>query len=262
MTRALILAAGKGERLRPLTDDKPKCLVPLLGMSLLERQAATLRGCGIDTIHVATGYRGDQIEALGFETSHNARYAETNMVESLFSARAFMSGSTEDLIIGYGDIVYAPRNLSALLASNADIALMVDRNWRAYWDARMDNPLDDAETMLIDPSGHVTELGKKPENYDQIQAQYTGLIKVRGDRVAAVIEFYDALDRDKTYDDRDFYNMYMTSFLQLLIDANWPVEAVRVDNGWLEVDTVEDLKLYESMAAAGELVRFYDARPA
>ena len=55
MTRALILAAGKGNRLRPLTDDKPKCLVPLFGKSLLERQINTLEDVGIVNIHIATG---------------------------------------------------------------------------------------------------------------------------------------------------------------------------------------------------------------
>ena len=56
MTRALILAAGQGTRLRPLTNDKPKCLVPLLGKSLLERQVDTLKKSGVTNIHIATGY--------------------------------------------------------------------------------------------------------------------------------------------------------------------------------------------------------------
>jgi len=50
--------------------------------------------------------------------------------------------------------------------------------------------------------------------------------------------------------------MYMTSFLQLLIDAGWPVLGVQVEAGWLEVDTVSDLELYERLARSGDLDTF------
>ena len=74
MNRALILAAGEGTRLRPLTNDKPKCMVPLLGVSLLQRQIDCLQNQGIHDIHIATGYRAEQIEAMGYPTSFNERY--------------------------------------------------------------------------------------------------------------------------------------------------------------------------------------------
>ncbi len=256
MMRALILAAGQGTRLRPLTNDKPKCLVPLLGKSLLARQVHTLQQAGISNIHIATGYRADQIEALGFSTSFNARFAETNMVETLFCAMDFLQ-QEGDLIIAYGDIVYQFENLTALLACDAEIALMIDAKWKALWSLRLDNPLDDAETLVMDNAGYVIELGKKPESYERIQGQYTGLIKVRADKMADLVKFYQQIDRGKIYDGKDFNNMYMTSFLQLLIDAGWQAKAVLVNNGWLEVDSVEDLTRYETMANEGLLDKFY-----
>ena len=82
----IVLAAGKGERLKPLTDERPKCLVPLLGMSLLERQARIIDELGLPDPIVVTGYRGEMISDLGFEVRHNDRFATTNMVESLFAA--------------------------------------------------------------------------------------------------------------------------------------------------------------------------------
>ena len=51
--------------------------------------------------------------------------------------------------------------------------------------------------------------------------------------------------------------MYMTSFLQLLIDNGWKVKAVLVSNGWLEIDTLEDLVKYESLAKDRKLEQFY-----
>jgi len=256
MTRALILAAGQGTRLRPLTNDKPKCLVPLQGKSLLERQVRTLKKCGVNDIHIVTGYRADQIEALGFATSKNTHFDSTNMVESLFSALPFIE-KEGDLIIAYGDIVYEESNLEAMLTCNDEIALMIDAKWRDLWSLRLENPLDDAETLVMDDHDYVIELGKKPDSYERIQGQYTGLIKIRNDKISEFVHFYNQLDSTAIYDDKDFNNMYMTSFLQLLIDAGWKAKAVLVNNGWLEVDSVEDLARYESMANEGMLDKFY-----
>lgn len=257
MTKALILAAGQGTRLRPLTNDRPKCLVPLAGKPLLVRQLETLKNQGVDTVHVATGYRADQVEALGLPTSYNKDFDKTNMVESLFSALDFIEGCNDDLIIAYGDIVYNDANLKALLASSEEINLMIDKNWKDLWSLRLDNPLDDAETLLLDKEDFITELGKKPESYAQIQGQYTGLIKIRKDKIKDFIDFYKELERDALYDGKDFYNMYMTSFLQLLIDQSWKVKATMVESGWLEVDSVEDLETYEKMEANNTLSEFY-----
>lgn len=256
MTRALILAAGQGTRLRPITDDVPKCLVPLQGVPLLGHQSATLRSEGIHRIAVATGYRGDQIEALGYTVYPNPNYASTNMVASLFCASEFFSPD-EDLLISYGDIVYQRDNLQTILSSDAQISLMIDSNWRDLWSVRLENPLEDAETLMLDEENRVKELGKKPKDYDQIQGQYTGLIKIRADIVLDLRNFYLALDPKATYDGQDFDNMYMTSFLQLLIDDGVDVRAAIVNSGWLEIDSCDDLKLYESMTTSGTLDRFW-----
>lgn len=259
MTKALILAAGEGTRLRPLTNNKPKCLVPLAGRTLLDRQVESLTSQGVEEIHIATGYYAEQLEALGFGTSHNENFHQTNMVESLFSAIEFIQGCEEDLIISYGDIVYNSANLNALLASHAEIALMVDKNWHELWSIRMDNPLEDAETLVLDSNGYILELGQKPESYEQIQGQYTGLIKIRKDKIRDLINDYSQLDRHANYDGKGFYNMYMTSFLQILINKGWEVQAVEVSSGWLEVDSTDDLNAYEALHKRNELAPFYKA---
>jgi L-glutamine-phosphate cytidylyltransferase len=256
MTRALILAAGQGTRLRPLTDDSPKCLVHFNGESLLERQARTLKAAGIQDIQVATGYKAENISKLGFETHYNPLFASTNMVESLFSARAYIE-EAGDLIISYGDIIYEQANLNVLLNADDEIALMIDANWKALWSLRFDDPLADAETLVKNDHGYITELGKKTQNYDDIQGQYTGLIKIRADKLNAFLAFYDGLDREATYDGRAFEQMYMTTLIQLLIAAKWQVKAVMVQGGWLEVDSVTDLECYESMNKQGSLDSFF-----
>ncbi|MGR5409563.1 phosphocholine cytidylyltransferase family protein [Vibrio sp. PNB22_8_1] len=259
MTKVLILAAGEGTRLRPLTNNKPKCLVPLVGRTLLDRQIDSLKIQGVKDIHIATGYCAEQLEVLGYDTSYNEHFQRTNMVESLFSAIEFIQACEEDLIISYGDIVYNPSNLEALLASEAEIALMVDKNWHELWSIRMDDPLNDAETLVLDKEGCVLELGQKPESYDQIQGQYTGLIKIRKDKIGDFVNDYLKLDRQALYDGKDFYNMYMTSFLQILINKGWKIKAVEVDSGWLEIDSTDDLNAYEALYKRNQLDPFYKA---
>jgi choline kinase len=250
--KALILAAGQGSRLQPLTNDRPKCLVDFLGRSLLARQADTFADCGISKVAVVGGYKFEQIRKSGFSCFENKRFSSTNMVESLFSAREYISGS-EDLIISYGDIVFESDNLRRLMTADADICLMVDVNWRNYWSKRLTDPLSDAETLKFKDDDYIKEVGKKPKSYGEIEAQYTGLIKVRGNVLNAFCAFYDKLERSRIYDGQPFENMYMTSFLQLLIDAGWPVRGVRVHGGWLEFDTVSDITLYERLAKTHEL---------
>ena len=255
MTRAIILAAGQGTRLRPLTNSIPKCLVPLQGKTLLERQVLVLKGEGVHDIHVVGGHCVEQIRKAGYNCSVNLKYETTNMVETLFTALPFIEAGG-NLIISYGDIVYQDDNLQKVLQCNDEICLMIDLNWRRYWELRFKNPLSDAETLIFDSKGYITELGKKPAGFDQIKGQYTGLIKVRSDKIKEFVNFYKSLDRRKIYDGKDFPNMYMTSFLQELIDSSWKVKGVFVENGWLEVDSVEDLEIYEQLSKVGKLDTF------
>lgn len=259
--RVIILAAGQGTRLRPLTDDRPKCLVELGGVSLLERQARVLAGEGFRDLCVVGGYRADQIESRGFRVVRNPRYEQTNMVASLFCvAEAFDGG--DDVLVAYGDIVYERRVLRAVAASPAAIALAVDLAWRRYWSVRFADPLSDAETMKLDAEGFVVELGKKPRSYDDIQGQYMGLFKIRADEAPRVREAWRQLDRTATYDGKSFDNMYMTSFLQHLIDTGHAVTAVPVRGGWLETDSLADLRTYHEMQSRGELAAFCDLEAA
>ena len=253
MTKALILAAGQGSRLRPLTNTRPKCLVELDGKSLLSHQIKTLNSVMIDDIHVVTGYLARKIEDLGFDTSHNEKYDKTNMVYSLFCAIDFLKSCNEDLIIAYGDIIYEKKNLDALLKSEHCISCMIDKNWLKLWSLRNENPLDDAETLVVDSFDRIIEIGKKPINYDKIHGQYTGLIKIKAEAIPKLIAFYKKLSKQVSYDGQDFNNMYMTSFLQEIINSGMEIYAVFVLGGWLEVDSVTDIEVYENLLKSNKL---------
>jgi choline kinase len=253
MTRAIVLAAGEGTRLRPFTLDRPKCLVPLAGRPLLDHQLTALHAAGVDDVTLVTGYRADQLVATGLPTVHNDRYDSTNMVASLMCARSRFDGA-DDVLIAYGDLVYEPRVIEALVACDRPLATTVDRRWRDLWELRMADPLADAETLQLDTDGNIVELGLPATSYDEIEGQYMGLTRVSARMAPELVAVFDALGEELGAQARDA--MYMTAFLQHLIDHVAPVAAVIVEGGWLEVDTVEDLETYERLRAAGQLDRF------
>ena len=131
--------------------------------------------------------------------------------------------------------------LSSLIASEAPISVIVDLEWRNYWEARMDNPLEDAESLKMNDDGTIKELGKKASSFDDVEAQYTGLIKFSKGIMQKIREFYHSLDRSQLYEGRSFDQMYMTTFLQLLSTEVSPLVAVPIKNGWIEVDEPSDL---------------------
>lgn len=256
----IILAAGMGKRLRPHTNDTPKCMVPLFGVPLLLTQISTLKSVGREKITLVGGYLVDQLPIEAVDCiAVNKDFGVTNMVHTLFCAEHSMTND-EDLVIGYGDIVYERSVIEALLACDGEISLTVDKGWRDLWSLRMEDPLTDAETLKMSADGLVTELGKKPDSYDEIQGQYMGLLKVRADKVDDFRAFYHKLDQNALYDGNDFRNMYMTSFIQAMIDSDWEIKAATVTHGWLEVDTSEELEDYELLAKDGDLDKYFSTK--
>lgn len=244
--KIIILAAGQGTRLRPYTNDRPKCMVELKGKPLLHRQLDVIYEFGITSgdIALATGYLEDALIAPAIKKYRNDNYASTNMVATLFSAEEFFQEG-EDLIISYGDIVYKPEVFTKLIETQGDLVIAADIDWFDLWRLRMENPLDDAETFKMTDGNKVIELGKKPDVREDAQAQYIGLIKVSASQVSKFVSHYKAMDQTIIYDGKDFNNMYMTSFIQHLIYSDWDVRAALINRGWLEVDSVEDLEVYE-----------------
>ncbi|RUO78719.1 nucleotidyl transferase [Pseudidiomarina taiwanensis] len=247
--RVIILAAGQGTRLRPYTNDKPKCMVELCGKSLVDYQLDAFKVAGVTDITLVAGYQEDKLVRKGVKKILNPDYAITNMVSTLMCAKKLFDGSS-DVLITYGDIVYEQRILDAILAAKADICLTIDKEWKRLWSLRMENPLDDAETLKLE-GDLIKELGKKANSYDEIQGQYMGLIKVSADKARELVKTWEGMDRNADYDGKDFNNMYLTSFLQHLINLGWPVKAVSVESGWLEIDTVEDLNFFNETLKEG-----------
>lgn len=257
--KAIILAAGEGKRLRPLTNDKPKCLVELFGKSLLQRQIDVFEKCGIHDISVVTGYNSDKIRIPSVRYFHNENYNNTNMVETLFCAKDAMTGS---VIVSYGDIVFQENVLQKLVQSNDDFSVVVDKNWYEYWKLRFPNPLDDAESLVIDEYGYITNIGQKVTSVDSIMGQYIGLMKFQGSGLEFLKKHYEDLKhaakngKNPLNPNLPFEKSYMTDLLNELIAMNCRLKAMPINNGWLELDTMNDFTLYEKMYSDNSL-KFY-----
>ena len=253
MMRAIILAAGRGSRMGPLSDDRPKCLVELDGQPLIARQIAALRRGGVDEIGVVRGYRAEMIDFPGLSYFANEQWAETNMVMSLAAAAPWLRSGP--VIVSYADIFYRGELVRGLADTPGELVISYDRAWRRLWTRRFADPLADAETFRIDAAGHLLEIGGKTARIEDIEGQYMGLLKFTPPAwraVEALLLTLDAPIRNR---------LDMTGLLRRLLAANEILVATfGTDGQWGEVDNPEDAALYQNMVREGELL-LEDALP-
>ena len=238
--KAIILAAGEGKRLMPYTSGIPKCMVEVEGRPLIQYQIDILRKSNINDIIIVKGHQGNKIKINGTKTFTNKRYYETNMVSSLFCAESELNG---EVIISYGDIVYSDSILKKLIKSKHNISVAIDLEWKRYWMERFENPLDDAESMVLDNKGRIVDIGKPAQNYTQINGQYIGLIKFSSQGIKSLKKIFYKSKEVNQIQNKNLNNAFMTDLLQSLIDEGINVWPVNIQGEWVEVDTVKDLGL-------------------
>jgi choline kinase len=255
----IIVAAGQGTRLRPLTDDRPKAMVSLHGRPLLEWNLSAAREAGARRIVVVGGYKREAITGSGFELRVNEDFATTNMLYTLLCAEdAFGDG----FALLYGDCVYEPDVVASLLRTPFDFSLLVDTDWEAYWRARCEDPLADAETLKLAPGDVVTEIGKKPRSLAEIEAQFCGLVGFQREGVAQLRALRDDAVLDMLSGcPRPWRTMYTTDALQALIERGFAPRAHRIHGGWLEIDNLDDYAVAERCSEpSGDVLRIDRSR--
>ncbi len=254
--KVIILAAGQGTRLRPMTDDRPKCMVEVNGKSMVERQLETMHSCGIQDkdIIIVAGYCSDVLaEKLKDTQIHliiNEAYETTNMVYSLMCAKDLME-SEDDVVVSYGDIIYNTAVFRKILEAQDDMSVIVDDGWHEYWSQRCENPLDDAETLMYDYDSFLMEIGQKTADINKVQSQYIGLMRFKNEGLKAMLSLCAEAEQRSIQGiplwrtDRNYKKMYMTDLLQGLIDEGYRLRAVHIQRGWFEIDDTDDLRLAE-----------------
>ena len=96
--KVILLVAGEGKRLHPYTLDRPKCMVEVDGISLIDRQLSILRSQGLDNIIMIGGYKSEMLKGKVEKLIHNPKYYNTNMVTTLFCAEDELEG---EIIVSY-----------------------------------------------------------------------------------------------------------------------------------------------------------------
>jgi choline kinase len=235
--KAIILAAGRGSRMKSLTYERPKCLVELRGKPLLERQLTALREAGIEDIGIVTGYKREALTSYDLVEFYNPRWDETNMVSSLVCAHEWLQ--EEACIVSYSDIFYESSGVALLMECNADIAITYDPNWLDLWKGRFEDPLSDAETFKLNKNGSLNEIGQEPKSINEIKGQYMGLLQFNPagwDELCRIRAMLDKTEQD---------GLHMTWLLQKIVKENrTPIIAIPYMKEWGEVDSEDDLFFY------------------
>ena len=253
--KLIILAAGQGKRLRPITNQKPKCLVDVNGISILQRILNTSNEAGINEVIIVGGYYYEKIKIFGKKLIFNQNFRDTNMVISLFCAEEYFG---EEFIVSYGDILYPTSVIKKLMDSRYNISVVVDNGWLNYWKQRFNEPLIDAEKLSI-KKNKIIKIGGKAEKISQIDSQYIGLLAFKGDGVKQLREMFKIATYECENKCLNFgyaeslKSMFMTDFLQGMIDRGIEINPVFINEKWAEIDNKKDLKIAELMLKKGIL---------
>ena len=262
--KVIILAAGIGSRLRPLTNDKPKCMIKLLGQTLIERQIKIFHSYGINDITIVTGYKSEVVDIPDVNYVNNVNYETTNMNESLFRAllktemcEECTSGCREcngtglspakPILVTYGDIAFEPRILSQMFGFSPSVIVLAARiNWKEYYQNRTMHPLSEAENVLIE-NRRILEIRKnisKSLENQQI-GEFLGIMLLPPDQRNILLEKYLELKQNHVgtfHSSSSLSNAYLTDMLQEMINHATTVKPVFTEGKWFEIDTPEDLK--------------------
>lgn len=249
--KAIILAAGKGKRLFPMTKEIPKSMIEFGEKSLLERIVNTFRNCKITDISIVVGHNANKINFPNTKIFLNEKYEQTNMLESLFCAEEKID---DVVMISYADIIFEKRILTKLIASKEDITIVVDTNWLKYWKLRIENPLDDAhETVIMNKEGNAISIGQEVKNVKDVDGHFIGLMKIQNNGIKMVKDFYHKSKSKATKDfnplnpNLTFENSRLVDLIQGLISSGIKVSVSTTENGWLEFDTLKDYEIHSDL---------------
>ncbi|HEY6608112.1 MAG TPA: NTP transferase domain-containing protein, partial [Candidatus Limnocylindria bacterium] len=239
--RAIIVAAGRGSRMRHLTRDRPKTTLLLGHRSLIDRQLDAFRALGIDDITIVTGYRAEMLQLPGVRTRHNGDWANNNILHSLMYAADELDG---EVIVSYSDIVYERSVVERLLEADGDLLAICDTAWKDIYVGRLDHPVGQAEKVVVQ-DGRIARIGKHL-TADEADGEFIGLLRVsrRGaELLRTTFAELAATHAGAPFQaSSQFENAYLTDMLQELIDRGHEVRPVMIEGGWREIDTIEDFR--------------------
>ena len=244
--KAIIIAAGMGNRLYPYTKDIPKCLLEIGGTTLLENLIKNLRELNIKDIAIVVGHLANKINLEGVTYFTNDNYVNNNILHSLMYAKKFMD---DDVIISYSDIWVTQSLLEKVSSVNGDIVVSVDTQWERHYKGRKEHPVSQAEKILFDSSGNALQFGKhiNPDCVpgDLHCGEFIGLCKISKKFCKSFIKLYDTLNQSLEsnapfQNSTSWEKAYLTDFFSELVENENKIKCSLHEKQWFEMDTVED----------------------
>jgi choline kinase len=238
MTNAVILSAGQGKRLSPLTDARPKCLVPIAGRPILEWQLRALATAGVDEITVVTGFCADAVEAMLMTTSvpaevrtvYNPFYTVADNIGSCWAARDLIG---PDTLLLNGDTLFEPEIVSRVLElATAPISVTIDAK----------GMYDSDDMKILREGDRLTAIGKTLEL--PVDGEAIGMIRFQRDGGK---RFVTAM-RSALNDQATLKRWYLSIVDELAREGGVGVVSIQ-GLTWSEIDFPRDLPIAESKVA-------------
>lgn len=223
--RAIILAAGRGSRLRPYTDDRPKCLIEIDGRTLIERQIESLAECGVSDVVAVVGYQADLVRrVVGSRVRYieNSRYRDTNSLYSLWLA---IEELRDGALVINSDVLAAPLLFERLCRAGAADAVLVDR----------DQVCGVEEMRVIIRDGLVVDFGKNLR-VERCDGENVGMVKFGAEGARRLRQSLIRLVAAGHEND-------WAPFAFRDVARTWPLHAIATDgHPWIEIDHAADLE--------------------
>ena len=230
--KAIILAAGMASRLRPLTNNTPKCLLKIGERSLLQRSIDALISNGIKEIVIVTGYLHNQIEDfvkqqypnVNISFIHNEVYDSTNNIYSLWLARPKADG--EEILLLDSDLLYDPEIITRILSTNAENVLTLIRH-----------DLGEEEMKVVTDSSVIIEISKTCSPSDAI-GESLGIEKMGKPYTSALYKELEPMMNQEHLE-----NVFYEKAFERLIPKGHTFKILDVTDLFsCELDTVEDFQ--------------------
>lgn len=247
--KAIIIGAGRGSRLRHLTEEIPKTLVPILGRPMLDGVLEALAAGGLVPPNVVfiCGYLKEIIQARypALTYVENTDWERNNILASLMYAREHLK---DGFVSTYADIVYRPAIVEALVRSPHDLTLACDTAWRRRYTGRSQHPETDAEKLRADGE-RVVELSRRIAS-EAAAGEFIGVLKASPAGAARLCRAFDEARAEyagKVFrEGRTFEKAYLIDLLQHMLEKGEVMHRVDTDGGYMEIDTLEDASLAEA----------------